>query len=77
MIAGAVRYNGVGERTGIREELAWYSHLVWLYLLARISGLTLQQLATRRLIWSIDQFSGSTDLVEAGSLHQALRQPYG
>lgn len=31
---GAVYHDGVGELTRIREQLAWYPHDVWLYLLA-------------------------------------------
>jgi hypothetical protein len=45
-------------------------------LLARISDPAVQYLATRPLIGSIDQFSDSTDLGEATSLRQSLRQLY-
>jgi hypothetical protein len=31
---GAVYHDGVGELTHLREQLAWYPHDVWLYLLA-------------------------------------------
>lgn len=45
-------------------------------LLARVVDPTVHHLATRPLIGSIDQFSDSTDLVEATSLRQSLRQLY-
>lgn len=34
MTSGAVYHDGVGELTHLREQLAWYPHDVWLYLLA-------------------------------------------
>ena len=34
MTAGAVHYDGVGELTAFRQNLAWYPKEVWLYLLA-------------------------------------------
>ncbi|MBN2385634.1 MAG: DUF4037 domain-containing protein [Anaerolineales bacterium] len=34
MVAGAVYHDGTGELAGFREQLAWYPHDVWLYLLA-------------------------------------------
>lgn len=32
--AGAVHFDGIGELTALRAQLAWYPHDVWLYLLA-------------------------------------------
>lgn len=34
LTTGALYHDGVGELTTIREQLAWYPHDVWLYLLA-------------------------------------------
>lgn len=36
IIKGAVYHDGVGELTRIREQLMWYPHDVWLYLLAAL-----------------------------------------
>lgn len=34
LMAGAVYYDGIGELTAFRKQIAWYPHDVWLYLLA-------------------------------------------
>lgn len=34
LTAGAVHYDGIGQLTALRDQLAWYPHDVWLYLLA-------------------------------------------
>ncbi len=46
-------------------------------LLAQITDPAVQQIATQRLIGSVDLFSDSTDLLESVSLRPRLRQLYG
>jgi hypothetical protein len=34
LTAGAIYHDGIGQLTALREQLAWYPHDLWLYLLA-------------------------------------------